>query len=324
MTQTADAMIDRRRIRRKLTFWRGAFLIIVAVALIVIAMMQSNKLVGLNTPHIAKIRIEGTITQNEELLKRLDLIAKNDAVKGLIVIVDSPGGTTVGGETIFNAIRKVAEKKPVVTSVGNLAASAGYMVAIASDHIVAYQSSIVGSIGVLFQYPDISELMKKIGVKMEAIKSSPMKAEPNYFNPASEEAKAMIRSMIMDSYDWFVGLVETRRSFTRAETLALADGAIFTGRQALEKKLIDGLGGEDTAREWLNSKGLSADLPVIEWKPEKVEPLFTMKDLVSRAAVRLLGLPEESYHFISDNINERIFLDGLLSVMQVTDTVEHK
>lgn len=324
MTQTADAMIDRRRIRRKLTFWRSAFLIVLALALIAIATTQTATFSGLNTPHIAKVRIEGTIAQNDELLKRLELIAKNDAVKGLIVIVDSPGGTTVGGETIFNAIRKVAEKKPVVTSVGNLAASAGYMIAVSSDHIVAHQSSIVGSIGVLFQYPDISELMNKIGVKMEAVKSSPMKAEPNFFNPASEETKAMIRNMIMDSYDWFVGLVETRRSFTREQTLALADGSIFTGRQALEKKLIDGLGGETEAREWLLSKGLSPDLPVVEWKPEKVEPLLSMKDLVVRGAVRLLGLPDESRHFIGDSVSERIFLDGLLSVMQVTDTVGHK
>ncbi|WP_374829092.1 signal peptide peptidase SppA [Paenochrobactrum pullorum] len=324
MTQTADAMIDRRRIRRKLTFWRGAFLIVLALALIAIATTQSSNFIGLNTPHIAKVRIEGTITQNEELLKRLELIAKNDAVKGLIVIVDSPGGTTVGGETIFNAIRKIAEKKPVVTSVGNLAASAGYMIAVASDHIVAHQSSIVGSIGVLFQYPDISELMNKIGVKMEAVKSSPMKAEPNFFNPASEETKAMIRNMIMDSYDWFVGLVETRRSFTREETLALADGSIFTGRQALEKKLIDGLGGEEAAREWLLKKGLSPDLSVIEWKPEKDETLLSMKDLLVRGAVRMFGLPDDSHHFIRDTISERIFLDGLLSVMQVTDTVGHK
>lgn len=324
MTQTADAMIDRRRIRRKLTFWRSAFLILLALAFIAVSIMQSNTLIGLNTPHIAKVRIEGTISQNDELLRRLELIAKNDAVKGLIVIIDSPGGTTVGGETIFNAIRKIAEKKPVVTSVGNLAASAGYMIAIASDHIVAYQSSIVGSIGVLFQYPDISELMNKIGVKMEAVKSSPMKAEPNYFNPASEESKAMIRNMVMDSYDWFIGLVETRRSFTREETLALADGSIFTGRQALEKKLIDGLGGETEAHQWLLTKGLSSDLAVVEWKPENTEPLLSMKDLVVRGAVRFIGLPDSSHHFIRDTIDERIILDGLLSVMQVTDTVGHK
>lgn len=322
MTQTADAMIDRRRIRRKLTFWRSAFLIAVALALIAFASTQTMKYTSLNTPHIAKVRIAGTVMQDDELLKRLELIEKSDAVKGLIVIVDSPGGTTVGGETTFNAIRKIAEKKPVVTSVGNLAASAGYMIAIASDHVLAYQSSIVGSIGVLFQSPDISELMNKIGVKMDAIKSSPLKAEPNFYSPASEEAKAMIRKMVMDSYDWFVGLVENRRSFTREQTLALADGAIFTGRQALENRLIDGLGGETEAKDWLVSQGLSQDLTIIEWKPENIAPLLSVKDLVVRAAVHLLGLPDESRAFISNQVNERIFLDGLLSVMQVTDPVE--
>src|SRR5690606_20318191 len=176
-----------------------------------------------------------------------------DAVKGVILILDSPGGTTVGGESIYEAVRKIAKKKPVATQVGTLAASAGYMIASASDHIVARQTSIVGSIGVLFQYPDLSKLLDTIGVKVETIKSSPLKAEPNYFSPASDEAKAMIRNMIMDSYDWFVGIVQERRSFTREEALALANGAVFTGRQALEKKLVDGLGGEDEAVAWLGT-----------------------------------------------------------------------
>ncbi len=103
------------------------------------------------------------------------------------------------------------------------------MIASASDHIVARQTSIVGSIGVLFQYPDLSKLLDTVGVKVETIKSSPLKAEPNYFSPASDEAKAMIRNMIMDSYDWFVGIVQERRSFTREEALALANGAVLRG-----------------------------------------------------------------------------------------------
>src|SRR5690606_20327085 len=174
----------------------------------------------------------------------------------------------------------IAEKKPVVAQVGTLAASAGYMVASASDHIVARQTSIIGSIGVLFQYPDISNLLDKLGVQVETIKSSPLKAEPNYFSPASEEAKAMIRNMIMDSYDWFVDLVEKRRSFTHEEALAVANGAVFTGRQALEKRLIDGLGGEDEAVSWLEGKGVSKDLPLLEWKPQANETGFSFRDLI--------------------------------------------
>ncbi|WP_343313357.1 signal peptide peptidase SppA [Brucella sp. BE17] len=316
MAQEAEALIERRRLRRKLTVWRAAFLLLL-VALIAGFATWSMRGANLSQQHIAKVRIEGTIFENEELLKRLDRIAKNDAVKGVIVVLDSPGGTTVGGETIYEAIRKIAEKKPVVTQVGTLAASAGYMIASASDHIVARQTSIVGSIGVLFQYPDVSKLLDTVGIKVETIKSTPLKAEPNYFSPASEEAKGMIRNMIMDSYAWFVDIVEKRRGYSHDEALALANGSIFTGRQALEKKLIDGLGGEDEAVDWLKSKGLSDKLPRIEWKPVSEETGFSLRDLIIHAGAKLLGVPQNAEGIINQIAKERIFLDGLLSVWHV-------
>jgi len=319
MAQDAEALIERRKLRRKLTVWRIAFLLLLAV---LIAATASYSMRGPNfaTPHVAKVRIEGTIFENEELIKRLNKIADDDAVKGVILILDSPGGTTVGGESIYEAVRKIAKKKPVVTQVGTLAASAGYMIASASDHIIARQNSIVGSIGVLFQYPDLSKLLDTIGVKVETIKSSPLKAEPNYFSPASDEAKNMIRNMIMDSYDWFVGIVQERRSFTHEEALALANGAVFTGRQALDKKLIDGLGGEEEAVAWLTSKGVSKDLPKLEWKAVSNDTGFSLRDLIIHAGARLLGVPQEANGMLKEIAKDRIFLDGLLSVWHVDGT----
>lgn len=321
MAQDVEAIIERRKLRRKLTVWRAAFLLLIA-AVIAVFVSWSMRGANFSQPHIAKVRIEGTIFENEELLKRLDKIAKDDAVKGVILVLDSPGGTTVGGEAIFEAVRKIAEKKPVVTQVGTLAASAGYMIASASDHIIARQTSIVGSIGVLFQYPDVSKLLDTIGVKVETIKSSPLKAEPNYFSPASEEAKGMISNMIMDSYAWFVDIVEKRRSFTHEQALALANGAVFTGRQALDKKLIDGLGGEEEAVAWLAGKGLSKDLPRLEWKPVSGETGFSLRDLIIHAGARLIGVPQEADGMLKQIARERIFLDGLLSVWHVDGTPE--
>ncbi|EJN00580.1 signal peptide peptidase SppA, 36K type [Phyllobacterium sp. YR531] len=320
MANTADAIIDRRKLRRKVTFWRVAALLLAVLAVIALYLVTTGPeaYTSKSVPHIAKIRVEGTILEDEELLKRLKDIGESDAVKGVIVSIDSPGGTTAGGEAIYEAVRKIAEKKPVVAQVGTLAASAGYMIAIATDHIVARQSSIVGSIGVLFQYPDISELLTKVGVKVETIKSSPLKAEPNFFNPASDDAKAMIHRMIIDSYNWFVGLVENRRKFSHEQALALADGSVFTGRQAVENKLIDALGGEEKALDWLAGKGVDAQLKVVEWKPVQKS---TFGSLFSQSAMKmvakLLGLPESSTGILDEITGDRMFLDGLVSVWHV-------
>lgn len=316
MANRADDIIDRRRLRRKLTFWRIAALLVVALAIAAAGTwFMRDGIGGATISHIAKVKIEGTITQDDELLKRLERIGQSPLVKGVIIAIDSPGGTTVGGESIFEAVRKLAEEKPVVAQVGTLAASAGYMIATASDHIVARQSSIVGSIGVLIQFPDVTDLMAKIGVKLEGVKSSPLKAEPSPFSPTTEEERAMLRALIMDSYDWFVGLVEDRRPLNRTEVLAVADGSIFTGRQALDRKLVDELGGEQEAVDWLETKGVDADLSVVEWKSTESGGFFGPLSM-SGIAGKLLGV-EGLGSDLAERIGaDRLFLDGLLSVWQ--------
>src|SRR5690606_13033029 len=312
MSTSADEFIDRRRLRRKLSFWRIVALVLAAATIIVAA----GRLFGFggDVDHIARIRVEGAITENEELIRRIDRAAASDRVKALLLVVDSPGGTTAGGEAIYEAVRRAAEKKPVVAQVGTLAASAGYMIASAADHVVARQSSIVGSIGVLFQYPDFTGLMEKLGIGFETIKSSALKAEPSPFNPTTEEERAMIRRLILDSYDWFVDLVAERRSLSREETLALADGSIFTGRQALERKLVDALGGEETARKWLEEKGIPAGMNVLEWKPVS-EGYLSGIGLAGKIA-EALGLGLAANDILARMGADRIFLDGLVSVWQ--------
>src|SRR5947208_12377330 len=155
----------------------------------------------------------------------------------------------------------------MVLVVVGLAASRGYIPAIAADHVVAQQSSLVGSIGVLFQYPNLTELLKTVGVKVEEVKSSPLKAAPNGFEPTSPEARAALDALVKDSYAWFRGLVKERRGMDDGLLEKVADGRVFTGRQAVDLKLIDQLGDEKTAVAWLvANKNVKSDLPVKDFK----------------------------------------------------------
>lgn len=312
----SSAIADRRQLRRKLSFWR-----VIAVLLLVglgFALYQfaGGEFGAGRKPQIARVAITGVIQDDKELLERLKTIENDGQVKALIVSISSPGGTTYGGERIFKAIRAVAAKKPVVSDIRTMAASAGYLVAAAGDTIVAGDTSITGSIGVLLQYPQVKELLDKIGVSMEAIKSSPMKAEPSPFHPPSDEAKAMINNMVMDSYGWFVDLVADRRKLPRDQVLKLADGSIFTGRQALANKLVDSLGGDDDIRAYLETRKVNKDLPIVDWDaPRRTSPFFLPGAAAQIAA--LLGYgdfikAEDAQKLLSD----KLFLDGLLSVWQ--------
>lgn len=311
------AIADRRSLRRKLSFWRIVALVMLIGIGFAFYRIALGDRAGAAVPHVARVEISGLITDNKELLERLDRIADSSQAKALIVSISSPGGTTYGGERIFKAIRHVAEKKPVVSDIRTLAASAGYMIASAGDQIVAGESSITGSIGVIFQYPQLDEVMKKVGVSLEEIKSAPLKAEPSPFHPASEEAKAMIRNMVMDSYGWFVDLVADRRKLPREEVLKLADGAIFTGRQALNVKLVDKLGGEADIRAYLESRGVSKDLPIVDWKERGSSSSFwfagALAELFRQTGLGEAIMPEALRLFGTD----KLFLDGLVSVWQV-------
>src|SRR5258708_10416213 len=204
----------------------------------------------------------------------LDDIAKSGA-KAVIISIDSPGGTVAGSEALYAGIRRLAEKKPVVAVVEGISASGSYIVAIATDRIFAPRNAIIGSIGVIFQFPNVSELLKHVGVAVEEIQSTPLKAAPNGYEPTSPEAKAAIRGLVEDSYAWFKDLVRERRSLDDAKLNIAADGRVFTAHQALPLNLIDEIGDERASRAWLaTNKGVDADLPIRDWKGKSVGSEF--------------------------------------------------
>ena len=317
---TLESVVHRRRLRRKLTFWRLLTFVALAGALLALLWAGGAFRSGVGglaaaTPHIARVTIAGVITEDRKLIELMDKVGESEAVKGVILRIDSPGGTSVGGEAIYAAVRKLAAKKPVATSVGTLAASAGYMIAAGSDHIVARNTSIVGSIGVIVQVPQVAGLLDKLGVEVREIKSAPLKAEPSPFNATTPQEVAMIQRMIDSSFAWFVDLVAERRPLSRAEVLRVADGSVFSGLQAKELRLIDAIGGEEVAQAWLTSeKGLDADLEVRDWKVAGSDGLFGLTTLAQRlaGAERLA----DEWGTMRKILPERLFLDGMISFWQ--------
>jgi protease IV len=319
MSLDSDVIVDRRRIRRKLTFWRVMAALIAIGAIVVVGLVATPGGRGTLTTagSIARVNIEGLIRSDQNRVEALERL-ENSHAAAVVVHINSPGGTTAGSEQLYDALMRLKAKKPLVVVVEGLAASGGYITAIAADHIVARQSSLVGSIGVLFQIPNFSELMKTVGVKVEEVKSSPLKAAPNGYEPTSPEARAALESLVKDSYAWFRGMVKERRGMDDALLEKVADGRVFTGRQALELKLIDQLGDEKTAIAWLVSqKGVKADLPVRDYK---LSPRFgDLTFLRSAAAVTLdaLGLGAIARQIEQSGMAQavdRFGLDGMLAL----------
>jgi protease-4 len=268
MSLDADLIVDRRRMRRKLTFWRVVAIGVIVLAIAGVAALGSNRagFTGVR-PYIARVTIEGLIRGDRDRVQAIDRLTRSSLARAVIVHVDSPGGTTAGSEQLYDSLSRLRDKKPLVIVVDSLAASGAYITALAGDHIVAQQTSLVGSIGVLFQYPNFADLLDKLGVKVEAVKSSPLKASPSGFEPTSPEAKAALDSIVKDSYAWFKGLVQDRRHLNDSELQTVSDGRVFTGHQAINLKLIDELGDERAALAWLaKEKNVDAKLPVRDYE----------------------------------------------------------
>jgi protease IV len=312
-----DYIVDRRNLRRKLSFWRilalGAFVIaVIVVGLRVTGGTPGTRLI----PHIARLSIQGLITGDKETLKLVDEISNSHA-SAVLIEIESPGGTTTGAERLYDSLRRLAQKKPVVSVIGTLGASGGYIAAMGADEIFAEGNSLVGSIGVLFQIPNVSKLLDNIGVKVESVKSSPLKAAPSGYEPTSEEAKQALNSLVVDSYDWFKGLVKERRRMSDAELASVSDGRVFTGRQGLNLKLIDKLGGEREAIEWLESeKGIRKGLPVQDWKKGRSLERLGLFGAAARVA-ELFGLDSLAQTLDRVDLAQSLrVLDGPLAIWQ--------
>ena len=294
----ADAILDRRRLKRRLVLWR----LLAAVAVMALTAVGIGKFAPRGDNHVARLSIDGFISEDRQRAEAIEKLIAEDDVAAVIVRINSPGGTTTGSEQIYHGLRRVAATKPVVAVIGTMGTSGGYIVAIAADHIIARETSLTGSIGVLFQTAEFTGLLDKLGIKPFTLKSSPLKGQPSPVEPVTEAVRESLKILLQDSFDWFTDLVRERRKLDDATLATATDGRIFSGRQAIKLRLIDALGGERAARRWLaDNHDIAKELPIrnVRWG-------------------EYAGLIVRTLDSWGGNLfkNERLTLDGLLSVWQ--------
>jgi protease-4 len=259
-------------LKNKVHKWKNLAIIfsIISLVLLLRFFASGDSIISSEIPggeYIANVKISGMILEDDYRSEILAKIASEKSVKALIVDIDSPGGGIVGSEILFEDLRKIAINKPIVVVMGSLAASGGYMAAIASDYIIARNGTLTGSIGVLMQSAEFTDLAKKVGVTFNNYKSSPLKGTPSPFEKTNSIVDSVMNESIQDSYNFFSELVRNRRGDKLpSDTRFILDGRVFTGRQALQVGLIDEIGGRDQALLYL-SKSHKIDikkLPVKE------------------------------------------------------------
>lgn len=301
-----DAILARRDLRTSRRRWR--FVAFLAIAILVIGLgWQAGAAFNRpeRQPHLARVIVSGTIVSDRARLEALAALADDDNVEAVLIAVDSGGGATAGGEELYTAIRTIADEKPVAAVIGQSGASAAYMAAIAADHVVSRRVSLVGSIGVYFTHFDASALLETVGVNLDRVTTGPLKAQPDIDEPMPPAVRRSLQTLVDDTYDWFVDIVAERRGLDRNAVLELADGRIMTGRMGLDAGLLDALGGEREAVEWLEAeRGVASDLPVLTRFPPPPDALTQLRRSLGSAVAEALGLDASAL----------APLDGLVSV----------
>ncbi|AAY61617.1 signal peptide peptidase SppA, 36K type [Rickettsia felis str. Pedreira] len=289
MSITPDYLIERRQIKSRLLIWKLAAIILIAIVFLLVGKDFAPKEVlpiNSNEDYIASVLIDEIILEDEKRDKKLKKIIDDSHIKALIVNVNSPGGTVVGSEKIYNILRKISEKKPVVIVMGTMAASGGYLISLGGDYIISHNGTITGSIGVILQTAEVTELAQKLGIKFNNFKSGELKAVPNPTEKLTEAVRVAIMENIEDTYNFFLELVSERRNLPIEEVKKLADGRVYSGRQALKLKLVDAIGSEDTALKWLQEvKKINANLLVKDYqlkpKPKLIDIILEDFDSIA-------------------------------------------
>ncbi len=247
-------------------------------------------------PHLTVLKIEGPIMGSEAYLECIRRISQDDACKGVLLRVDSPGGAVGASQEIFSAVSALKGKgKPVVVSQGNLAASGGFYVSLAGDKIFSNPGTLTGSIGVILQFPEASKLMGKVGVDLFTVKSGPLKDVGNFSRPPTPEEIRYLQSVIDNTYNQFLDDILKTRKISRGELLKIADGRVMTGKQAKGYGLVDTLGGLREAEAYLAQLVKLEGDPVLVQEPPAKSWMEHLSDASSASKLGPLAEAAQSF-----------------------------
>lgn len=303
MALNADMLLERIHLKAQARRWRLVALVVAILAAIVM-FQKFGKSSGISImqDHIARVVLDEVIFDDIERIDMLNEIAEDETVKAVILRIDSPGGTTVGSEEIYLKLREIAKTKPIAATLRSMATSGGYMAAVGADYIVAREGTLTGSVGVIMQSAEMTELAEKIGVKPIVVRSGALKASPTPLEKMKPEVRTMLEGIIDDFFQYFIEVVTTRRGLNAEQVATISDGRVVSARQALKLNLIDKIGGEDDVLKWLNTKHkVNMELEIRDYKV--VEDENPLKELLSSSVKGT----------IFENLSSAS-LDGLVSI----------
>jgi protease-4 len=300
MSLETDLILDRRRLKRGMVTWR--VIAILAIVLAALALLGRGAALWPGSRYVAVLHVDGIITDDEKRVAAVSDLATDRHAAALMVVIDSPGGSVAGGEALHDAIARVAKAKPVVTVMGGMAASAGYMIAVPAARIFARNSTITGSIGVIMEAPEAGGLLNKLGIDVQTLVSGPLKGQPSFTAPMTDAGHQALQALLMNLYGQFVAMVAEGRHMSIADVGKLADGRAYTGQEALPLHLVDEIGGMEAARGWLaQARGVPTGLPL--------EDVAATARGVSVLGIKLGGIANLLF-------SQTLMLDGAVALWQ--------
>lgn len=294
----ASGSNSRRGVVTVVVIFGGLFLMLLLFSVVMISAFGGGDGFGSSADQIGVVEIKGEIADSKKTVQQLRTFARRDSIKGIVVRIDSPGGAVAPSQEMFQAVQRAGDDKPLVVSMGSTAASGGYYISVGAKHIIANPGTVTGSIGVISQVFDVKGLLDDLDVKVNTIKTGKFKDTGSPFRDFNDDDRHYFDQLIADIYDQFVEDVAKARGLKVDKVRALADGRVYTGRQAKKLGLIDQLGTFEDAVDWVKDKAHITGEPTLVYpKQDKAGLLSSLIKGATQTAMRQVRSPSPLFEY---------------------------